>query len=393
MLPKKNQISKLTHLTIFLLFIASQSSPDNKFIFLTYFSLFLANSIVFLKFIYSKFKQSKKFYYISLLIYFLIIALLFQYQNFSFDILKQIVRIIYPWYLTLLFIFLIRPYEKSKKNLFNILSFSSLAIYLITLPDIISILFRLINYQSGILYFLKGATLIYPESNTTSFLILFSFIFRNELKLTSIYEKTFIFMSLLLTVSRSSIIIIIFYYMYEITKFFLNRKYYPLFNKLFSRFMPFIGLSIIFLTRIFLISNNTSEGDLFNLTDISFMSRLGIIDYLDYFFNNLNINNFHNLFLGFGWIGQSQFGAGVIGTKGHTLLGMIPELGLIYIVFIFIFFYRAAFKSQIAESLILTLALTIFIPISYIMPIFCLIIAKEKFMKLIDYENQFQNTK
>ena len=77
-----------------------------------------------------------------------------------------------------------------------------------------------------------------------------------------------------------------------------------------------------------------------------------------------------------------MFSAGVVGTTGHTLIGMMPELGIIYTGLTAFLLYNQAWKGNLSESFILSLTLTIFIPISYIAPILCIALIKDKYIKL-----------
>ncbi len=387
MISHIRSIDKSLYISIILIFISSQSSPGNKFLVFSIISFILVNLILFLKYIYKNINHSRYVYLILLLILFLTSTLIIQYDNFNIDILKQIIRIIYPWYLIILFLITIKPYQKTIENIFEILSFSSIVLYAIVLPDILSILFGLISNPLSIT-FLKGQTLIYPESNTTATFLLFNNIFRNELKIANFKENTFILFCLLLTFSRGCLVFFFLYNFYNFSKLFLKKRYTFFVDKFTSRLFPIIGfLGLIFARLTLQLASNT-KWELFSLSDSSFKSRLAIVDYIIYFFNNINIHNFHKLFLGFGWLGQNDFAEGVLGTKGHTLIGMIPELGLFYIIFLFVFFYRKAWNGQLAESVLLTLSLTIFIPISYITPILCLSIIKNKFFMLSKQINE-----
>ena len=143
----------------------------------------------------------------------------------------------------------------------------------------------------------------------------------------------------------------------------LVKSQHNLLKLLISDFI-FLSIFTIFIFRLF-SSDVSRERWQWGINDSSFQSRFFILDYIKYVFENLSFSNFHQILLGFGWEGKDQFAEGVLGTSGHTLIGMIPELGLIYILFLMFFFYRSAWNGQIAESFILSLSLTIFIPISW----------------------------
>ena len=390
MISKVNSINKFTSLLIFLLFISSQSSPNNKFLYLTYISLILVSIFSFLKLILKNVNQTKNFYYGLIIIGFLSIFIFTQNYDSYFELFNQYIRIVYPWYLTILFIFTIRPYEKDQKKLFEIISFSSILIYVIVMPDIISIFLGLLTNPSSI-FLLKGYTIIYPEANTTAYLIVFNIIFRNELKLAGKKENIAVFLALLITISRSTLIIYFVYIFYKSIKKIINVNNSRMLDKYFSRSIPFLGIITLIIARINIIQKESETWQLFSLNDLSFKARLYILDYLKYFIENINLESFYKLFFGFGWQGKDLFSEGVLGTRGHTLPGMIPEIGLIYVIFIILFFYKLSWKGQLAESLILTLSLTIFIPISYIMPIFCLTILKNKLLILSSYQSKLKN--
>jgi len=374
----KIRLKKVTYISFLLLFISSQTHPDNFFKFITYISTFLIHLICFFKVIYKSEKQSKYFYYLFLLIIFLFLSIFFQYESINYDLLRQIVRVAYPWYLTLLFTFLLKQYEKSEESLFNILNFTSFSLYLITLPDIVSIFGTIFSNPSAI-NLLKSSTLIYVETNTTAFFIVFAIIFRNELKLATFKEHVYAFVAILVTLSRSSILLYFGYLSYKLIKKLYKKKYSNSIDKYFSRIIPLISLFTIFLARFFIGIEAQSRWSLFSLRDSSFLSRLAILDYIGFFIDNIRISNLHKFFLGFGWVGKEEFSRGVMGTSGHTILGSIPELGIIYMLFIILFFYKFSWRGQIAEAFILSLSLTIFIPFTYAMPIYCLTITKAKY--------------
>lgn len=392
MISKVNPINRFTSLSIILLFISSQSSSSNKFLYITLISLILVSILSLLKLILNNVNQTKNFYYGLIVISFLNIFIFSQDYDTNFALFNQYIRIIYPWYLTTLFLFTIRPYEDDQNKLFEIISFSSIVLYIIILPDIFSLFIALINSPPNI-FFLKGYSIIYPEPNTTAFLILFNIIYRNQLSLAGKTENIMVFLALLLTVSRSSIGMYLIYIIYKLTNKLLNLNHKIIFDKYFSRLFPLLGIISIILARINITEKTSDQWQFFTLSDASFMSRLNILDYLIYFLDNINFESFYKLFFGFGWQGKGLFADGVTGTSGHTLFGMIPELGLIYIIFIFLFFYKVSWKAQLAESIILTLSLTIFIPISYIMPIFCLTLLKNKLLILRSYNTKLKVNK
>ena len=384
--------SKITYINLAIpcLFLASQTSPDNKLIFLSIIGTLLSFSIIFMKYIQSNSVVSKTSIYILLTISFLFIFLLNQDYSSIIALINQSVRILYPWLITIGFLYIINPLKNNKFKLFSIINYSTLVLYLVIFPDIFAILFGLLK-SPATLFFLKGFTIVYPESNTTAFLLFYNLIFRNEIGLSNKKEFTLISFLILLTISRSTIILLVVYLISKLIIKLIKTQYKNYLNLLISRTLPLLGVISIVISRIF---SSGVERESYQLTfnDSSFQSRLFIFDYIKYVFENLNFANFHRILLGFGWEGKKQFIEGVSGTSGHTLIGIIPELGLIYIVFLILFFYKSCWKGQLAESFILSLSLTIFIPISYVMPIFCLTLAKERFLYIVRNENKISSS-
>ena len=384
---KLNYIS----LAIPCLFIASQTSPDNKLIFISIIGTILSFLIIFIKYIQSNSVISKTSIYIFITLSLLFIFLLNQDYSSRLSLINQSVRILYPWIITIGFLYVINPLKNNKFKLFSVINYSTLIFYLIIFPDIFSILFGLLKSPASI-FFIKGFTIVYPESNTTAFLLFFNLIFRNEIGLSNKKEFALISFLILLTISRSTILILLIYLLFKLIIKLIKKGYKNYLSLLIARTLPLLSLIIIFISRTF-SSGVARERWQLSFNDSSFQSRLFIIDYIKYVFENLNFANFHKILLGFGWEGKKQFVDGVLGTSGHTLIGMIPELGLIYIVFLILFFYKSCWKGQLAESFILSLSLTIFIPISYVMPIFCLTLAKERLLFIVRNENKINSVK
>ena len=372
------------------LFLASQTNPDNKLIILSVFGAIISFAILFIKYFQSNSFISKTYRYIFCSAFFLIVFLLNQNYLSNFAFISQFFRIIYPWVLTCIFIYLINPFKNNKSKLFNIINYSTLVLYMIILPDILSIIIGSLQSIKTI-FFLKGFTIIYPESNTTAFLLFFNLIFRTEIGLVNKREFTISSFLIFYTISRSTILILIIYLFFKFFIRLVKAKYKTYLSLLISRTLPFLSIFTIFIIRL-ISSDVARERWQWGLSDSSFQSRLFILDYVKYVFENLSFSNFHRILLGFGWEGKDQFAEGVLGTSGHTLIGMIPELGLIYILFLMFFFYRSAWNGQIAESFILSLSLTIFIPISYVMPIFCLKLAKDRLLLLYREEKKMEQT-
>ena len=77
------------------------------------------------------------------------------------------------------------------------------------------------------------------------------------------------------------------------------------------------------------------------------------------------------------------------GTTGHTIIGILPEYGLIYTSFLFLFFYLRAYRGFIADSFLIGLAILAFFPFPYTGPILCLIQSQRKLNLLLkrDYSD------
>ena len=349
--------------SFFLFFASSQIHPDNPLLLGSYAC---ATSILIFVVVYIH--RSLKVNLTSLAFLPLSVCVLIASFHSPESSLVQFARLLYPWILYSCFFFLHHPILK-RLEFISLISTASLALYAVLSIDLLFIFHQL--FSSGFLislYALKGSTLIYNESNTFAFFVLYNYMFRDfYLKLPKA-EHIAIFFVILSTISRSTIL---FYFLYLIIRSFLVFYQGDRLNSirlLLSRFLPLVTLCSIFV-MFFLISGvDTFERNLFSLSDISFISRVLLLDHVYNF-----INQFSLLDILFGIGPKAKFAIESDSfTQGHTLFGLIPEIGFFFFSFLFYFFFHKAFQGKVYESVILSLAILAYIPISYIAPVLIL---------------------
>ena len=381
----KYRLSFMVKSIIPIIFLSSQTYPDNPFRIISAICFVCSLLYYFLNIQNFKLKISSQFLIPLCVFIGLLYALIIQYQSFSAPLLTQFFRIIYPWMLVIIYVSLTSKFRKSLDFSLSIFSYSTICLYFICLPDIIFLIYSLLNNVS--MYALKGSALIYPETNTLAYLLVFNLIIRIENRLAYKFELPIVLFIIIAGISRSSVLLLLSYIFIKIVKYFINKNKYIFPQKTFSRLLPILTLIGLFIMKQFL-STSFQKAELISLADNSFQARLSILDYLSYFFNELKMLDIGNLLFGFGWLGKERFIGGVTGTSGHTLLGMIPELGLLYMLFLFLIFYRDSWRGKLHSSLILSLSIFVFIPISYVAPIFCLIF-QERVVDKIRLEGSF----
>jgi len=361
-------------LIILLITLSSQIFPGNNIIFIPYISI---TSLIIILIYYVGFNKYQLPTYSLILVFFLIIALVFQYDDLN-SFIKQFSRLIYPWLLLFLFNLLILKNVNNEKKILSILNFTSLSIYIILIPDFFSLIYTLINNPNNLIL-LKLSSIIYRETNTTAFLLLYAIIFRIENKLSNFKEFSITSFFLLLSFSRSAILM---FFVYLIYKFF-NKSFHRFklinFKLLFSRLFPFAVLGamlIIWITTSVTLEN--LGGYSIALDDRSFFTRILLFSYIKYYLSTINLSEMINFLFGYGWSAYNDILKNLPfnyegGTTGHTLIGVLPEYGFIYTCFLFLFFYIRAFRGFIADSILLGLSILAFFPFPYTAPIICLI--------------------
>ena len=119
-----------------------------------------------------------------------------------------------------------------------------------------------------------------------------------------------------------------------------------------------------------------------SLKDRSFLTRILMFDYLEYYLSNINFSELNNFLFGYGWINYEAVKRSLPfayeGITGHTILGILPEYGFIYTLSLFSYFYFRAFKGLITDSLMLGLSILAFFPFPYLSPVLCLAHSQSK---------------
>tara|TARA_Y100000589_G_scaffold196447_1_gene185669 strand:+ start:2132 stop:3280 length:1149 start_codon:yes stop_codon:yes gene_type:complete len=361
-------------LIILLITLSSQIFPGNNIIFITYISI--ASLIIILTY-YVRFNKYQLPIYSCILVFFLIIALVFQFDDLN-SFIRQFSRLIYPWLLLFLFNLLILKNANKESKILSILNFTSFSIYIILLPDFISLIYTLISNPNNLIL-LKLSSIIYRETNTTAFLLLYAIIFRIENKLSNFRELSIASFFLLLTFSRSAILLFFVYLIYKYSNKLFHRFKLINFKLLFSRLFPFAVLGamlIIWITTTVTLEN--LGGYSISLSDRSFFTRILLFSYIKYYLSTIDLSEMINFLFGYGWSAYQNILIDLPfdyegGTTGHTLIGILPEYGFIYTCFLFLFFYIRAFRGFIADTILLGLSILAFFPFPYIAPIICLI--------------------
>ena len=368
---------------IFLISLASQIFPGNEIILLPIFSII--SLLIFLIY-YVRFSEYQIPNYSIVIIFFVFLSLIFQFDDLN-SFLRQFSRLLYPWLLLSVYNLLILKNTNNSNKVFEILKFTSLSIYIILLPDFISSIFTLIN-NTHYLIILKFASITYRETNTTAFLLLYTMIFRIENKLSKPKEIFLALLALILTYSRSSIFLFFVYAIYKLLNMYLEKLKINNFKLLFSRVFPLsIFLSMYAIYSFLKIDSSTMKTYAISLYDKSFGTRILIFDFLKYYFSTIQFNEIFNFLFGYGWIGYQKLLTEIPflyeGTTGHTIIGILPEYGLIYTSFLFLFFYLRAYRGFIADSFLTALAILAFFPFPYTAPIICLIQSQRKLNLLL----------
>ena len=220
--------------------------------------------------------------------------------------------------------------------------------------------------------------MVYRETNTTAFLLLYTMIFRTENKLSNVKEIFITSIALILTFSRSSILLFFVYGIYKGINNLIQKYKIINFKLLFSRLFPFfILLSMITIYLFLTINSSTMEVYALSLNDKSFGTRILIFDFIKFYVSTIDFREIFNFLFGYGWIGYqnllTEIPFSYEGTTGHTIIGILPEYGFIYTTFLFLFFYLRAYRGFIADSFLIGLAILAFFPFPYTAPILCLI--------------------
>tara|TARA_B100000989_G_scaffold298932_1_gene291171 strand:+ start:4495 stop:5643 length:1149 start_codon:yes stop_codon:yes gene_type:complete len=368
---------------IILISFSSQIFPENNFVFIPYLSII---SLIILLIYYVKFKKYTFPSYFLVVLWFVFLSLIFQYQDLN-AFLRQFSRLLYPWILLSLYNLLLLKDNYDRDKIFEILKFTSLSIYIILIPDFISSIYTFITNTNNLII-LKFASVAYRETNTTAFLLLYAMIFRIENRLSNYKEIFIATTALILTFSRSSILLFLVYSIYKLLNSFVPEFKFINFKLWFSRLFPISILIFLFLIYRFLnIDSLATNGYSFSVNDSSFLTRVLIFDYLKFYISSIDSNELMNFLLGYGWSGYqkvlSEIPFNYEGTTGHTILGILPEYGLIYTSFLFSFFYVRAFRGFISDSFLLGLSILAFFPFPYIAPILSLIHTNRKLKFLI----------
>tara|TARA_Y100000589_G_C27180905_1_gene640697 strand:+ start:385 stop:1530 length:1146 start_codon:yes stop_codon:yes gene_type:complete len=372
---------------IILISLSSQIFPGNNIILLPVFSIL---SILILLIFYVKFSEYKIPSYSLIIIPFVFLSLIFQFEDFS-SFFRQFSRLLYPWLLLAVFNLLILKNTDNNNKIFEILKFTSISIYIILIPDFLSSIFTLITNTHNLII-LKLSSIAYRETNTTAFLLLYAMIFRIENKLSNRIEISISSLALILTFSRSSILLFLIYAIYKFVNSFIQKFKIMNFKLYFSRLFPILIFGAMISIYLFLnIDSSTMQVYALSLKDKSFGTRILIFDFIRFYFSNINSREIFNFFFGYGWIGYQRLLTEIPfnyqGTTGHTIIGIIPEYGLIYTSFLFLFFYLRAFRGFIADSFLIGLAILAFFPFPYTAPILCLIQTQRKLNLLLSVEN------
>lgn len=365
-------------LIIILISLSSQIFPGNNIILLPFFSILLL--ITFLIY-YVNFSKYQIPIYLIIIIFFVFLSLIFQFQNIN-DFFKQFSRLLYPWLLLSIYNLLILKNTDDQNKIYEILKFTSISIYIILLPDFISSIFTLITNPNNLII-LKFASLVYRETNTSAFLLLYAIIFRIENKLSNIPEISITSLALILTFSRSSILLFLVYVIYKMINNFMQKFKIFNFKLLFSRIFPFAILAAMFSIYLFFnIDSSSMQGYSLSINDSSFLTRVLVFDFIKFYFSTIEINEIWNFLLGYGWTGYQKLLVKIPfsyeGTTGHTIIGILPEYGFIYTSFLFLFFYLRAYRGFIADTFLVGLAILAFFPFPYTAPILCLIQSQRK---------------
>lgn len=372
---------------IILISLSSQIFPGNNLILLPIFSIMSLS--IFLIF-YVKFNQYQIPFYSLLIIAFVFLSLIFQFEDIN-AFFRQFSRLLYPWLLLTVYNLLILKNTNDNNKILEILKFTSISIYIILLPDFISSIFTLITNTNNLII-LKLSSITYRETNTTAFLLLYAMIFRIENKLSNRIEISVAFFALILTFSRSSIFLFMVYCIYKFINNYISKLKILNFKLYFSRLFPLFILGGIISIYLFLnIDSSTMEVYTLSLNDKSFGTRILIFDFIKFYFSTINIRGIFDLLFGYGWIGYQRLLTEIPfsyeGTTGHTIIGILPEYGLIYTIFLFLFFYIRAYRGFIADSFLIGLAILAFFPFPYTAPIICLIQAQRKLNLLLKLNN------
>ena len=372
---------------IILISLSSQIFPGNNIILLPVFSIL---SILILLFFYVKFSEYKIPSYSLIIIPFVFLSLIFQFEDIS-SFFRQFSRLLYPWLLLAVFNLLILKNTNDNNKIFAILKFTSISIYIILIPDFLSSIFTLITNTNNLII-LKLSSITYRETNTTAFLLIYAMIFRIENKLSNRIEISISSLALILTFSRSSILLFLIYTIYKFINNFIQKFKIMNFKLYFSRLFPILIFGAMISIYLFLnIDSSTMQVYALSLKDKSFGTRILIFDFIKFYFSNINLREIFNFFFGYGWIGYQRLLTEIPfkyeGTTGHTIIGIIPEYGFIYTSFLFLFFYLRAFRGFIADSFLIGLAILAFFPFPYTAPILCLIQTQRKLNLLLSVEN------
>ena len=205
-------------LIIILISLSSQIFPGNNLILLPFFSIL---SLIIFIIYYVKFSKYQIPIYSIFIIFFVLFSLIFQFQNIN-DFVRQFSRLLYPWLLLSIYNLLILKNTDDYKKIYEILKFTSISIYIILLPDFLSSIFTLITNPNNLII-LKFASLVYRETNTSAFLLLYAIIFRIENKLSNTLEISITSIALILTFSRSSILLLLVYAIYKVVNYFMQK--------------------------------------------------------------------------------------------------------------------------------------------------------------------------
>ena len=360
--------------------LSSQIFPGNNIIFIPIISIICC---IFLLIYYVKLNKYQLPINFLILVVFVFISLIFQYEDFN-SFIRQFSRLLYPWLLLFLFNLLILKNAKDKEKIFSILKFTSFSIYIILIPDFLSSIYTLLNNTNNLVV-LKLSSIIYRETNTSAFLLLYTMIFRNENKLSNFKELFISSFFLLLTFSRSGILLFMVYLIYKSFNVLIQKFKLINFRLFFSRIFPFLVLGAML--AIWKFSSTTLEsidGYSLSFSDRSFFTRILLFSFIQYYLSTIDLSEIVNFLFGYGWSGYQEILMDLPfnyegGTTGHTIIGVLPEYGLIYTSFLFLFFYIRAFRGYIADSIILGLSILAFFPFPYIAPILCLIQTQRKY--------------
>ena len=362
-------------LTVFIL-LSSQLFPDNKLIFFPIISI-ISLILIIISFT-GKIEKIRIPTYIYFLFFFVIVTLFYQDQNFS-GFIRQFVRLAYPWLVFALYnLLIVRSNRNNISRLYQLTKFTSLSIYIILLPDLFSLIYHFFLHFDN-LVLLKLSSVVYRETNTTAFLLFYALVFRLENRIANKLDFFFIIPMLFLTFSRSTIFMFLIYIFYKffIKIFIPNIKLKSILHIYSSRVFPFVFIFILlFIWRVLNLNVDTAIAYSVSFNDLSFVTRILMFNFLAYYLSNLTLVNLPDLLFGLGWLGYENILENLPfsyeGTTGHTIIGIMPEYGLLYTSFLFIFFYLRAYRGLITDSLLLSIAIIAFFPFPYAAPILCL---------------------